>query len=297
MLSRTLDHLHGRALAQLLRLPLALMVALTAIVGALAVPAPADELTLWAVGAGIFLLTAAGSVLNQVQERATDALMRRTAGRPVACGQLSPGTGTGLGLLLATGGLAVLIAGTGTVPALLALAALTWYLLVYTPLKRLSPLAVLAGTPCGALPPLLGWLAAGGPFPAPQPLALALIMFLWQVPHYWLLALPDRDELQAAGFRVLPGLSERQLLAVSHRWILGLALATLLLPALDLPVNPLAQGILIGLAAALALTATRAVLRGVFATLTARRLRRDLHLFLAISLLTLMLDRLLSMVH
>ena len=91
--------------------------------------------------------------------------------------------------------------------------------------------------PCGAIPPLLGWLAAGSPFPAPQPLALALVMVLWQVPHYWLLALPDRAELTAAGFRALPALSDRQLLTVSCRWIFGLALATMLLPFLNLRNN------------------------------------------------------------
>jgi protoheme IX farnesyltransferase len=297
MSSRTLAHLHGRSLAQLLRLPLALMVALTAMVGALVAPVAFDGLTLWAIGSGIFLLTAAGSVLNQVQERTTDALLRRTAGRPLACGLLTPAAGTALGLLLASGGLAVLATGTGPVPALLGLAALAWYLLVYTPLKRLTPLAVLAGTPCGALPPLMGWLAAGGTLPAPQPLALALVMLLWQVPHYWLLALPDRDELKNAGFRVLPLLSDRQLLTVSHRWILGLALSTLLLPALDLPGNPLAQGVLIGLAAALAITATWAVCRGPFPAATARRLRRDLHIFLGIALLALVTDHLLPLVH
>jgi protoheme IX farnesyltransferase len=297
MLCRTLAQLHARSLAQLLRLPLALMVALTAMVGALVAPVSLDGLTLWAICAGIFLLTAAGSVLNQVQERATDALLRRTAGRPLACGLLSPGAGSGLGLCLASGGLAVLLAGCGMAPALLSLASLAWYLLVYTPLKRLTPLAVLAGTPCGAMPPLIGWLAAGGTFPAPQPLALALVMLLWQVPHYWLLALPDRDELKGAGFRVLPALSDRQLLTVSHRWILGLALSTLLLPALDLPANPLAQGVIIGLAGALAITSTWAVCRGVFPTATARRLRRDLHIFLSISLLTLMTDHLLAMIN
>ena len=294
MVCRTLARLHARSLAQLLRLPLVLMVALTAVVGALVAPVPFDGLTLWAVGAGIFLLTAAGSVLNQVQERTTDALLRRTAGRPLACGLISPGIGTGIGLCLASGGLAVLLAGTGAAPAMLALAALAWYLLVYTPLKRLTPLAVLAGTPCGAMPPLIGWLAAGGTFPAPQPLALALVMLLWQVPHYWLLALPDREELKDAGFRVLPALSDRQLLTVGHRWILGLALATLLLPALEIPSHPLIQGMLAGLALALAAAATWYWHRPLFPLQAAIRLRRLAHLYLALLLLALLADSLLN---
>jgi protoheme IX farnesyltransferase len=281
------------ALARLIRLPLALMVAATALAGALAVRAPLAGLTLWALGWGVFLLTAASSVLNQVQERTSDALLRRTCQRPLACGLLTSAAGTTLGLLLASGGLTVLAAGTGAGPTLLGLLALAWYLLIYTPLKRVTPLAVLAGTPCGAVPPLLGWLAAGGILPAPQPLALALFMLLWQVPHYWLLALPDRAELRAAGFRVLPDLSDRQLLAVSHRWLLGLALATLLLPALDLPAMPLLQGVVAGLTLTLVTTATWYLRSPRFPLQAARRLRSVLHLYLALTLLVLLADFLL----
>jgi protoheme IX farnesyltransferase len=280
------------ALAHLIRLPLSLMVAVTALAGALAAPGPVSGLTLWALGWGVFLLAAASSVFNQVQERASDALMRRTAGRPLASGLLSARAGTAIGLLLGSGGLATLVAGAGAPPALLALLTLAWYLAVYTPLKRLTSLAVLAGTPCGAVPPLLGWLAAGGLLPAPQPLALALFMLLWQVPHYWLLALPDRDELRSAGFRVLPELSERQLLAVSQRWLLGLALATLLLPTLDLPAAPLLQGLLGGLALALAAAASWLCRQQLFPASTARRLRRLLHLYLALVLLVFLTDAL-----
>jgi protoheme IX farnesyltransferase len=280
------------ALNRLIRLPLALMVAGTAMAGALAWPAPLSGSTWWALGWGVFLLASASSVLNQVQERATDALLRRTCQRPLASGMLSPRTGTIIGLLLASGGLALLTIGTGSGPALLGLAALVWYLAVYTPLKRCSSLAVLAGTPCGAVPPLMGWLAAGGNLPAPQPLALALFMFLWQVPHYWLLALPEREELQAAGFCVLPALSDRQLLAVSHRWILGLALATLLLPALSLPATPLLQGVLAGLALALAIMTSWSWQRSLFTAVTAQRWRCTLYLYLGMILLVLCIDAL-----
>jgi len=290
MLSRTLPRTHLTALTRLLRLPLALMVALTALAGALAWGAPLSGLSLWTLGWGVFLLAAASSVLNQVQERRNDALMQRTCQRPLACGALSPRAGAAVGVFLGSGGLAVLAINSSPGPALLGLAALAWYLLVYTPLKQLTPLAVLAGTPCGVVPPLLGWLAAGGPLPAPQPLALALFMFLWQVPHYWLLALPDREDLRTAGFRVLPDLSDRQLLAVSHRWLLGLALVTLLLPALALPAHPLLQGAIAGLALTLTVTSSWLWHRSLFATNTARRLRRLLYLHLALVLLILFTD-------
>jgi predicted membrane-bound spermidine synthase len=107
------------------------------------------------------------------------------------------------------------------------------------------------------------------------------------------LALPDRTELRAAGFRVLPDLSDRQLLAVSHRWLLGLALSTLLLPTLGLPANPALQGMVGGLAVALATTATWYWHRPLFPLQTARRLRSILHLHLALILLILLTDSLL----
>lgn len=285
--------MHFAGLCNLIRLPLSLMVAATALAGALAAPTALGATTLWALGWGVFLLAAASSVFNQVQERAADALMRRTAGRPLASGMLAPGSGIAIGMLLGSGGLALLTAEAGAGPALLGLAALAWYLAVYTPLKRQSSLAVLAGTPCGAVPPLLGWLAAGAPFPAPQPLALALFMLLWQVPHFWLLALPDRAELKAAGFRVLPELSDHRLLAVSHRWLLGLALVTLLLPTLDLPGEPLLQGAMAGLALSLAGLSHWFRHHTLFAGVIARRLRRLLCLHLTLVLLILCIDALL----
>ncbi len=295
MSTRSLSTMNLLALAQLLRLPLAVMVALTALAACLATRRPVSAFTLQALTWGVFLLAAASSVLNQVQERFADGLMRRTCQRPLACGLLSAGVGTAIGLLLASGGLAVLMVGTNLPTALLGLAALAWYLAVYTPLKRITSFAVLAGTPCGVLPLLMGWLAAGGDLTAPQPLALALLLLLWQVPHYWLLALPDRAELNAAGFLVLPqGLSDRQLLLTSHQWILAVAAATTLLPLLDLVHHPILSGLLYGLATALALIASWLTKRALFANRTARTLRIILHLYLALILATLLLDPILS---
>lgn len=279
------------ALSRLLRLPLALMVAFSAIAGALAAHTAMAPMQLWTLGWGVFLLAAACSVLNQVQERVTDSLMRRTCHRPIAAGQLSAKAGTVIGILLGSGGLAVLVSGNGTLPALLGLLAMAWYLAVYTPLKRKSALAVIAGTPCGVLPLLMGWLAAGGQLFTPQPLALALLMALWQVPHYWLLAMPDRQDLEATGFRVLPkGLSDRQLLAVSYQWTLGMAAVTLFLPLLQIVRHSFLQGLLGGVAIALALMSTLLIRRIMFPLKAARQLRYGLHLYLALVFLILLID-------
>lgn len=279
------------ALSRLMRLPLAAMVALSALAAGLASGRPVPALTMQALTWGVFLLAAASSVLNQVQERFTDGLMRRTCGRPIASGALSPGVGTAIGLMLGSGGLAVLAVGTNLPVTLLGLAALTWYLAVYTPLKRVTSLSVLAGTPCGALPPLMGWLAFGGDLSSPHPFTLALLMLLWQVPHYWLLALPDRAELAAAGFKVLPdGFSDRQLLMTAVHWIMGVAAISLLLPLLHLVQTPFLQGLIYGMSAALAIGAIRSSRKAIFIQRTAGKLRMALHLYLALVFLILLSD-------
>ena len=283
------------ALSRLIRLPLSTMVALSALTGALASGLHTSWMTLWALTWGIFLLSSSCSVLNQVQERFTDALMRRTCRRPLACGDLGATTGLVIGLLFGSGGLAILFAGTGITTALLGLAATGWYLLVYTPLKRVSSLAVIAGTPCGALPPLIGWLAAGGDPLDPRPFTLVLLMVLWQVPHFWLLALPDREELQQVGFKVLPDkLSARQLLSISHFWILGMVTATLLLPPMHLVNLPLLQGLVAGLAISFAVWTTRIQQKSLFIEKTSYKLRVGLHLYLGLVLGIILLNGLLT---
>ena len=283
------------ALSRLIRLPLSAMVALSALAGALASGFQLSWLTLWALTWGIFLMSSSCSVLNQVQERFTDALMRRTCRRPLACGDLSATTGMVIGLLFGSGGLAILFAATGTTTALLGLAATGWYLLVYTPLKRLSSLAVIAGTPCGALPPLIGWIAAGGDPLDPRPFTLVLLMILWQVPHYWLLALPDREELKQVGFKVLSDqLTGHQLLNICHFWILGMVTVTLLLPPMRLVNLPLLQGLIAGLAIAFAVWTTRTQQKSLFIEKTAYRLRVGLHLYLGLVLAIILLNGLLT---
>lgn len=272
------------ALSRLFRLPLAAMVAFSALTAALAANPLLDWLILWSVSWGVLLLTASGSVLNQLQERVTDALMSRTWHRPLACGLLPPRAGMVIGLTTGSAGLVMLFVGCGPLSALLGLAALGWYLLLYTPLKRVSPLAVIAGTPCGILPLLIGWQAAGGSLNSPRILALGLIMLLWQVPHYWLLVLPDRLELEMAGFRVLPRTGDQKLLHICHFWLMSLACATLLLPLLGLLRTPLLQGLLLGVAVSFALWASLLQRRTLFIEKTASKLKLGLHLFLGLVL-------------
>ena len=152
--------------------------------------------------AGTALVAAGAAVLNQVAERDTDGLMRRTRGRALPDGRVLPGDARLFGIILAAGGLMLLAALPHLLAAWLALATLILYLAVYTPLKRRTPLATLVGAVPGALPPLIGWTASRGDISLGGA-ALFAIVFLWQIPHFMAIAWMYRDDYAKAGFPML----------------------------------------------------------------------------------------------
>ena len=153
--------------------------------------------------AGTALVAGGAAVLNQVYERDTDALMRRTRMRPLPDGRVTPADARVFGLALAACGLALLAARANLLAASLAAATIAVYLLVYTPMKRHSPFATLVGAVPGALPPLIGWTASHGSLSAGGA-ALFAIVFLWQIPHFMAIAWLYRDDYGKAGFPMLP---------------------------------------------------------------------------------------------
>jgi heme o synthase len=152
---------------------------------------------------GTALVAGGAAVLNQVYERDTDALMRRTRMRPLPDGRVTPADATMFGVSLAFAGVALLATRTNLIAAALALATLVLYLAMYTPMKRLTPAATLVGAVPGALPPLIGWTASHGTIDAGG-LALFAIVFLWQIPHFMAIAWMCRDDYGKAGFPMLP---------------------------------------------------------------------------------------------
>jgi len=169
----------------------------------LGAPAPINALALAAAVAGTALVAGGAAVLNQVYERDTDALMRRTRLRPLPDGRIASAEATAFGVVLSASGLALLAARVNVGAALLAAATLVIYLIVYTPLKRRSPLATLVGAVPGALPALIGWTASRGAMSAGG-LALFAIVFVWQIPHFMAIAWLYRDDYGKAGFPLLP---------------------------------------------------------------------------------------------
>jgi protoheme IX farnesyltransferase len=151
------------------------------------------------------LIAAGASALNQLLERHTDALMRRTEGRPLPSGRLQPLEVLVFGLALGLGGL-VYLAVAVRQPLAVLTAGFTFvsYVCLYTPLKRKTTLNTLVGAVPGALPPVIGWTAAHGDL-APEAVGLFLILFLWQVPHFLAIAWIYREDYARAGLRMLPG--------------------------------------------------------------------------------------------
>jgi protoheme IX farnesyltransferase len=173
--------------------------------------------------AGTALIVASANALNCYRERDSDAFMTRTKNRPLPAGRLSAGAGLLFGVGLAFAALP-LLAAAGPLCALLGLLAHVTYVGVYTPLKRRSALALPIGAIPGAVPPLLGHVAATGHLDAAG-LALFAVLFVWQHPHFVAIALRRDPEYAAAGLRTIVG-------ALGARWAgrLGIALVWLLVP-------------------------------------------------------------------
>jgi heme o synthase len=151
---------------------------------------------------GTALVAGGAAALNQVFERDTDGLMRRTRTRPLPDGRVTAADASIFGAVLSAGGLALLSARTNLAAAALALATIVVYLAIYTPMKRRTPLSTLIGAVPGALPPLIGWTAARGTVDAGGA-ALFAIVFLWQIPHFMAISWLYRDDYATARFPML----------------------------------------------------------------------------------------------
>jgi protoheme IX farnesyltransferase len=162
-----------------------------------------DTVSMAEAVAGTALVAGGAAVLNQLYERDTDALMRRTRTRPLPAGRVGPTDALVFGLALAAAGLALLAARANWLSAGLALATLITYLAIYTPMKRRTPLSTIVGAVPGALPALIGWTASRGSIDL-SGAALFAIVFCWQLPHFMAIAWLYREDYRRAGFPMLP---------------------------------------------------------------------------------------------
>lgn len=153
--------------------------------------------------AGTLLVASGTATLNQYVERQFDAQMRRTKRRPLAAGRIEPARALWFGIALSVSGAIYLGAAVNLFASLLAVLTLSSYLLLYTPLKRKTPLCTFVGAFPGAAPPLIGWAAASGTLSLEAWLLYGLV-FLWQFPHFMAIAWMYREDYVRAGYLVLP---------------------------------------------------------------------------------------------
>ena len=185
------------------------LVVMTTLAGyALGTRGPLDWLRMAHTVFGTTLIAAGTSALNHYFERDTDALMRRTASRPLPSGQLSPRDALWFACSLLGIGTLYLALATNPLATLLGIITCVTYLCAYTPLKRRTTLATLVGAFPGAVPPLIGWAAARGTL-SREAWFLYAILFLWQFPHFDAIAWVYREDYRRAGIRMLPVVDPR----------------------------------------------------------------------------------------
>jgi protoheme IX farnesyltransferase len=237
---------------------------------------------------GTALVAGSASALNQWMERARDARMRRTACRALPRRRVTPVEAAVFGVGLGVAGTVILVVGANLLAAAVAVVTLLLYVLVYTPLKPWTTLNTAIGAIPGALPPVIGWAAATGTLGI-EPMALFLIVFLWQFPHFLAIAWIYREDYARGGMKMLPEVDPEGALTGRQATIYALVLV----PASLLPaIVGLAGGLYFAGALLLSLWYLAAAARfwACISEATARRLLRMSFLYLPAVLLLLVLN-------
>jgi len=187
---------------QLTKVGLSLSVVFSSIAGYLLAVDKVDFTILFLLAVGGYLMVGASNAFNQVIEKDTDALMKRTMNRPLPTGRMSVTTAMIIAISFTIIGLAILYY-INAKCALFGAISIFLYTSAYTPLKAVSPLSVFVGAIPGAIPFMLGWVAGTGEFSI-EPGTLFLIQFFWQFPHFWAIGWLQYDEYKKAGFNLMP---------------------------------------------------------------------------------------------
>lgn len=223
-----------KILADLTKIKITVFVTLTTAVGFIAA---AGKLTSVFVEVcfGLLLLACGSAVINHIQEWRTDALMKRTKSRPIPSGKISVKSAVILSAVLLLSGSVLLYYSGGKLALGLAVLNLLWYNGFYTPLKRVSSLAILPGALVGAIPPAVGWVAAGGYIFDKEIIIICFFFFIWQVPHFWLLLMSLDQEYKKAGFPTITKYFSRdQLSRIIFTWMVATVVTGLLIPFFNL---------------------------------------------------------------
>lgn len=196
--------LKSRAYVELLKPRLSLLVAFSCAFGyGLATRGSMDWMVLTVLTMAGFLLSGASVAINQVLEMDYDKLMERTKMRPLPTQRISVSEAITFAIVCGLLSLSLLWWFTNPLTVFLSVISMLLYCFAYTPLKRVGPIAVFVGAFPGALPPLLGWIAATGEI-SHEAMIIFGIQFIWQFPHFWAIAWVADDDYKKAGFKLLP---------------------------------------------------------------------------------------------
>ncbi len=230
--TRELIRTRAGAYIELMKVRLSFLVAFSCGFGyVLASQGALNWLNLAVICLGGFLISGASITINQIIEKDLDKLMKRTQTRPLPTGRVSVNEAMIFAAITAGTGIFILGLYSNLLTTLLAIVSMLLYSFVYTPLKRVGPIAVFVGAIPGALPPLLGWTAATGMI-SHEALIIFGIQFIWQFPHFWAIAWVADKDYKKAGFKLLPSGGKKDLNTAVQIMIYTLFLIPLgLLPA------------------------------------------------------------------
>jgi len=214
----------------LIKYKVSIAVTFTAVTGYIVFTGRLDFATIYLV-LGVFFLASGSSALNECQESDYDAKMPRTMNRPIPTGKLSLKEAVIISSIFCFIGLSILYYSFGTVTALLGAINLVWYNVIYTYLKRVSSFAVVPGSMVGAIPAFMGWTAGGGYVFEPAIIFIAFYLFIWQIPHFWLLMLKYGKEYEDAGFKTInQAVTAGNLKLVIFAWVIATSFSSIIVP-------------------------------------------------------------------
>jgi heme o synthase len=214
----------------LMKYKVSIAVTFTAITGYVVYAGHFNLETLYLV-LGVFFLAGGSSALNECQESEYDARMERTKNRPIPTGKISRENAWVVSSVFIVVGLLILYLAFGEVTTLLGVVNLVWYNLIYTYLKRVTPFAVVPGALVGAIPALMGWTAAGGYVFETTIIFIAFFLFIWQIPHFWLLMIKYGKQYEEAGFKTInQAVSPANLKMVIFAWVVATSFSSIIVP-------------------------------------------------------------------
>lgn len=199
-----------RAYFDLLKFRLSFLVAFSCAFGYVLASPQVHWITLGMLFVGGFLLSGSSVIINQIIEKDLDRLMIRTMNRPLPTDRVTVNEASAFAVFCLLAGVSILLLYTNMLTTILSVVSLILYGFVYTPLKRVGPIAVFVGAIPGALPPLLGWVAATGAI-SHEALIIFGIQFIWQFPHFWAIAWVSDEDYRKAGFKLLPSGGKKDL--------------------------------------------------------------------------------------